>query len=152
MKVINEITVTHLLLNYDFVPGCVLSPFPILPHLILTPIHWLGIPLPRRGGEWNPQRVWLPLVPTGNKGRMKIDFGLLTRMYDKIHFIWNHMYKFYIILFWLLTHLVKSLLFISNTDRHYNKSLLTLWVYESSLKDPIAGAEEYWAIFSEGFK
>lgn len=43
----------------------------------------------------------------------------------------------------------ESLLFISNTDRHYNKSLLTLWVYESSLKDPIAGTEEYWVIFSE---
>ena len=128
-------------MKYGFMPGP--SPFPILPHLILT-----LIPLPQRWGEWNPQRVWLPLRPIGNEGRMKIDFGLFTRMYDKIHFIWKQFYNFYIILFWFLTLLVKSLLFISN----YNKALLTLWIYASSLKDPTAGAEEYCRIFSEGFK
>lgn len=42
--------------------------------------------------------------------------------------------------------------FIANIYRCDNKALLILWVYESSLKDPAAGSEEYCVMFSEDFK
>lgn len=135
-------------------PSHVLNPFPVLAQFVLTLIHWLGVSLPRlhKWGEWNPQRVWLPLIYTGNEGRMKIAFGLFTRMCDKVYFMWNQIYNFYIILLWLLTQLVKSLLFIANIYRCDNKALLILWVYENSLKDPATGSEECCVMFSEDFK